>query len=80
MIVSCLHAKAVNESFTGHFVVGLQDLYKILNRVVVVAYRIVLNDVIKPDYFVVFVVGERLVLYVGVKPLMPTSNVACQSS
>lgn len=79
MIISCLHAKAVNEFFEGHFVVGLQDIVTILDCVIVVAYRVILNDVIKLDHSVVFAVEERLVLYVGAKSLLSTSSIlACQ--
>lgn len=52
MVVSCLHTEAVNESFAGHFIVGLQYIVKILDRMIVVAHRMVLNDITKSDHFV----------------------------
>ena len=58
MIVSCLHADAVNESLAGYFVVRLQDIMKVLDRVVIVVHWMILNDVVKPGNFAVLAVGE----------------------
>ena len=62
----------LNESFAGHFIVGICNIVKILNRVIVVAYWMILN---KPDYFAVFTVRERPTLYTGVRTLLTTSSV-----
>lgn len=44
--------------FAGHFIVRLQNIVKVLDRVIIAAHRMILNDVIKPDHFAVIAIGE----------------------
>lgn len=71
-VVHGLHAQSIDETLASDLVIGLEDVVKILDGVLVVTHVVVLEEIARADHLPVRTTADGFSFDAAVQPLLAT--------